>query len=123
MNVLGGSFIDLEVFGYSGYSECKIFSLFHKDTLGEGDFAPGQEDVFSDSDLQACDDKRVHYYPGGPSWVRITHHGDDGWRVMKIWIVLYNRENHDSSIIGCGEREGDGGNVFISGGESVDLLC
>ena len=119
MNVLEGSSIDLEIFSYLGASECKIFGLFHANTLGEGDFAPGHEDVFDGRDIQSCDGKRVHYYPGGISAIKVTHFGEDGWGVRKIDVLHHNIENGDSSYIQCGNDE----NVFISAGESVDLYC
>ena len=119
MNVLEGSSIDMEIFGYRGSSECKIFGLHHRKTSGEGDFAPGREDEFDGSDIQSCDGKRVHYYPGGISSIRVTHFGEDGWGVRKIDVLHHNIENHDYSYIQCGNDE----NVFVSDGESVDLSC
>merc|ERR1740137_139361 len=114
MNMLGGSFIDLEVFGHYGDSECKIYQLHHAENMGEGDFSPGQKDEFVGPDLQSCDGKTVIWYPGSVSKIRVTHNGEDAWGVKSIAVTF-----DDQSVVACGNGE----IVFVAGRESIDLIC
>ena len=116
MDLRSGSFIDLEVYGHYGELECTIYRLFHAETMGEGDFAPGQTDAFEGTDLQACDHEEVTWYPGSVSKVRVIHSGEDGWGVKSISVSF-----DDSSYLGCHTENGE--LAFVTGGEFVDLLC
>ena len=113
MDVGGGSFINLEVYGHYGGLECEIYRLLHAETMGQGDFAPGKTDRFDGSDLQACDGEEVTWYPGSVSKVRVTHAGDDGWGVKYVRVYF-----DDSSYITCG----DGETVYVNGDQSADLM-
>ena len=114
MNLSKGSYIGVEVYGHYGDLECEIAKLYHQETGGEGDFAPGHQDEFEGRDLHACENEEVIWYPGSVSKVRVIHSGDDGWGVNYITVHF-----DDSSYLTCG----DGEKVFVTNAEFVDLYC
>merc|ERR1711915_207534 len=63
MDLSKGSYIGVEVYGHYGDLECEIAKLYHQETGGEGDFAPGQQDGFEGRDLHACENEEVIWYP------------------------------------------------------------
>jgi hypothetical protein len=82
--------------------------------MGEDDFAPGNRDEFTGTDLQSCNGETVIWYPGSVSKVRVLHVGDDSWGVKSIAVTF-----DDSSYISCGSGE----TVYVTGGEFVDMVC